>query len=70
MSLSIIIASISAIVIDPSPIPSVGLSVWKVYCGKMADWIWMPFGLVSEVGRGIGILDGVEIVEGEGAVLG
>jgi len=29
----------------------------------------MPFGVVSGVGRGMGILDGVVIVEGEGAVL-
>jgi len=41
-----------------------------VYCGKTADWIRKPFGLVSEVGRGMGVLDGVLIVEGEGAVLG
>jgi len=33
---------------------SVGQSVWRVNCGKMADWIWMPFGVVS----GIGVLDG------------
>jgi len=26
---------------------SVRLSVRKVYCGKMADWIRMPFGIVS-----------------------
>ena len=30
----------------------------------------MPFGVVSEVGRGMGVLDGVVIVEGEGTVLG
>jgi len=30
----------------------------------------MPFGVVSGVGRGMGVLDGVEIVEGEGAVFG
>jgi len=30
----------------------------------------MPFGVVSVVGRGMGVLDGVEIVEEEGAVLG
>jgi len=29
----------------------------------------MPFGVVSTVGRGMGVLDGVEIVEGEWAVL-
>jgi len=29
----------------------------------------MPFGLVSRVGRGMGVLNGVEIVEGEGVVL-
>ena len=46
-----------------SPMPSVGLSLvgqsvrW-VSCGKMADWIWMPFGVVSGVGRGMDVLDG------------
>ena len=25
---------------------------------KTADWIWMPFGMVSGVGRGMGVLDG------------
>ena len=28
-----------------------------VHCGKMADWIWMPFGVVSGVGLGMGVLD-------------
>jgi len=42
--------------------------VWKVYCGKMADWIRMLFGMVTGVGRGNGVLDGVIIVKGEGAV--
>ena len=37
---------------------SVGRSVRKVYCG---DCIRMPFGMVSEVGRGMGVLDGVVI---------
>jgi len=30
----------------------------------------MPFGVVSGVGRWMGVLDGVEIVEGEGTSLG
>ena len=30
----------------------------------------MPFGVVSGVGRGMGVLDGVEIIEGEKEVLG
>ena len=30
----------------------------------------MPFGVVSGVGIGMGVLDGVVIVEGEGAVFG
>ena len=30
---------------------SVCLSVCCAYCGKTADWIWMPFGVVSGVGR-------------------
>jgi len=29
---------------------SVGWSVRKVYCGKTAEWIRVPFGLVSGVG--------------------
>jgi len=48
---------------------SVCLSVRTLYCGKTADWIWMSFGVVSGVGREIGVLDGVVIVEWEGAVL-
>jgi len=58
--------SIDAHVTDLSPSPSVGLcvclsvglSVWKVYCGKTAEWIRIPFGMVSGVGRGMGVLDG------------
>jgi len=42
----------------------------KVYCGKTAEWIRMPFGMVSGVGRMMGVLDGVVIVEGEGTDLG
>jgi len=45
-------------------------SVRKVYCGKTADWIQMPFGMVSGVGRGMGVLDGVVIVKGKGLNLG
>jgi len=41
-----------------------------VYCGKLAEWIWTPFGVVSGVGRGMGVLDGVDIVKGEGEVFG
>jgi len=37
---------------------------------KMADWIWVPFGVVSGLCGGMGALDGVEIVKGKGAVLG
>jgi len=37
---------------------SVGLFVWKVYCGKTADCIRMPFAVVSGVGRRMGVLDG------------
>jgi len=50
---------------------SVGLLVClESVLWQKAQWIWMPFGVVSGVGPGIGVLDGVEIVEGEGAVLG
>jgi len=41
----------------PSVGLSVGLSVRKMYCGKTADWIRMPFGMVSGVGEGMGVLD-------------
>ena len=44
------------------------LSVWKVYCGKTTDWIWMPFGMMSGVGQWMGILDGVVIVKGKGQI--
>jgi len=37
---------------------SVCLVVRNVYCGKTADWIRMPFGMVSGVGEKIGVLDG------------
>jgi len=37
---------------------SVDRSIRKVYCGKMADWIRMPFGMVSGVGWGMGVFDG------------
>ena len=52
-----------------SPRPSANLSVRKVYFGKTADWIRILFGVVSGVGRGMGLLDWVVIVEGDGAVL-
>jgi len=45
--------------------PSVGLSVQWVNCGKMVYFIWMPFRMVSRVGRRMGVLDGVEIVKGK-----
>jgi len=28
-----------------------------MYYGKTADWIWMPFGMVSGVSRMMGVLD-------------
>jgi len=71
--LSIGIASIRSIFTDLSPRPSIGLSVClsvqKVYCGKTAELIRMPFGMVSGVGRRIGVFNGVVIIEGEEAVL-
>jgi len=54
--------------------PSVGLcvclSVRKVYCGKTAEWIWMPFRVMRGVGWVMGVLDRVVVVEGQGGVLG
>jgi len=49
---------------------SVCASVRKVYCGKTADWIKMPFGVVSGVGRGMGVLDGGGDRRRAGAALG
>jgi len=49
---------------------SVGLSVYSVGdCGKTTDEIWMPFRVVSGVGRGMSALNGDGVVEGQGAVL-
>jgi len=48
---------------------SVGLSMselWK----KTADWILMPFGVVNGIGRRMGVLDGLEFVEGKGQFWG
>jgi len=44
----------SAYVIDLSSVPC--LCAHR-YCGKTADWIRMPFGVVSGVGLGMGVLD-------------
>ena len=53
-SLSIRIAEQSAYVIDHVVHPC--LSAHR-YCDKMADWIRMPFGVVSGVRLGMGVLD-------------
>jgi len=42
------------------------MCVRKVYCGKTADWIRMLFGMASGVGRGMGVLYGVNVLQGEG----
>jgi len=55
----------SAHVTEHSPVPSVclsvvrlvGLSVRKVYCGKMVDWIRMSLGTVGAVPPGIRVID-------------
>jgi len=45
---------------------SVGLSLCLPVCPEIvAKRIWMSFWVVSEVGRGMGALDRVEIVEGK-----
>jgi len=46
------------------------LSVWKAYSGKTADWIRMPFRVVSGSVEGWVYYMGVMIVEREGADLG
>jgi len=37
---------------------SVCLSVQWANCGKTADWIWMPFGVMSGVSQWMSVLDG------------
>jgi len=37
-----------------------------MYCVKTADWIWLPFGVVSEVGQRMGMLDGWRSSKGKG----
>jgi len=49
---------------------SVCLSVWKVYRGKTADGIRMPFRVVSEIGREVDVLDGDGNRQRKCAVLG
>ena len=63
-------ASLTVSIIQLSPIPSVGLSVPKEYCGKTVDWIRMPFRVMSGVGRMMGLLDAGGDRRREGAVLG
>ena len=75
IELLIISASLSIRIAEQSahPIRKSRLSICRslhVSSGNTADWIWMPFGMVSGVGRMMGVLDGVVIVEGEGAVWG
>jgi len=44
-------------------------SVCFVYCGKTADLIWMPFGVVGRLGPRMRQGDRVEIASQEGAIL-
>jgi len=55
--------------INASLCVSVCVCVRKVYCDKTADWIRMPFVVVSGVGQWMDVLDGAVIVEGEVTVL-
>ena len=62
-SLSINIASVSAYLTDMSPSPSVGRSVCRSVCLKSVLWQngWLhpdAMGIMSGVGRGMGVLDG------------
>jgi len=43
---------------------------WMWYCGKMAEWIRMPLGMVVGVGPGIGVLNFSGDHRREEAVLG
>ena len=57
MSLSITIAS-RALMLRICRVDDLCVCVRKVYCGKMADWIRMPFRVMSGVRLGMGVLDG------------
>jgi len=63
LSINIVIVSVNSVDLSPNVSVglyvgvSVGLLVQKVYCGKTAYWIQMPFGMVSGVGQGMGVLD-------------
>ena len=41
-----------------------------MYCGKTADWIRLPFVMVSGIGREMGVLDGDGYSRREWAILG
>ena len=64
------LSSVSTTLTGFWPRPSVRRSVRKVYCGKTAEWIRMPFAVVSGVGRGMGVLEGVHVPQGEGRCRG
>ena len=49
---------------------SVCLCVQEVYCGKIADWIRITFGMTNAVGRRMSVLDGGGDRRREGTVLG
>jgi len=82
LRIALYIVSVSANGVDLSPSPSVSLcvcvsvglsvslSVQKVHCGKTSDLIRTPFGMVSGVDQGMGILDGGGDRRREGVVLG
>jgi len=42
------------------------VSVSPVHCGKMADWIWIRFGMVGRMGPRMRQVVGLEIGPGEG----
>ena len=52
-----------------SPSPSVGRSVGlldcPVDCGKTADWIWMPFGMMGRLGTRMRQVDGEAVAPRE-----
>jgi len=57
MSLPITIAS-GALMLRICRLDHLCVCAQKVYYGKTAHWIRMPFGVMSGVGLGMGILDG------------
>jgi len=59
-----------AVSTDPFVTYPICQSAWWMNCGKMADWIWMPFGVVIGFSRRMGVLNWGGDRRRQAAVLG